>query len=89
MPKDDDPLTADEAETIKRWIDAGAADFNPEAAPREPVMPAQMMSLMRDDLTRLDERDRPFARYFTLTLFTMQAFPTTNCRRIASRCRSS
>src|SRR5690349_3146015 len=35
MPKDGEPLSKTDIETLRQWIDAGAADFNPPAAKRE------------------------------------------------------
>jgi hypothetical protein len=51
---------------LRRWVEAGAPDFAPSAAPRQPVLVADLPKLVRDDLARLPERDRRFARYFTL-----------------------
>ncbi|HEX3870775.1 MAG TPA: c-type cytochrome, partial [Pirellulales bacterium] len=67
MPKDDDPLSAAEIDTLKRWIEAGAPDFNPAAAQREFISSFAMMDFMQHDLESVEERLRPFVRYFTIT----------------------
>ena len=67
MPKDSEPLSKADIETLKQWIDAGASDFNPPVAPREFISPAKMFDFMQADLQSLDARKRPLIRYFTLT----------------------
>lgn len=69
MPPEDEkprPSAADLA-TLKAWIDAGAPDFNPVAAKRDFVTADAMLQAIFTDLRSLDEFDRQFARYFTLT----------------------
>ncbi|HEV3257913.1 MAG TPA: tetratricopeptide repeat protein [Gemmataceae bacterium] len=52
---------------VKRWIEAGAPD--PLAAPAERALLAEadILRLIHDDLRIIDERQRRFLRYFTLT----------------------
>jgi hypothetical protein len=59
------PSTQDR-ETLQRWIDAGAPEFRPYAAPAF-LTPAQVLAVIRDDLQRAGERDRRYLRYFVLT----------------------
>jgi hypothetical protein len=57
----------DDLTVLKRWIETGAPDFQATAAKPETTPLAELPRLIRDDLARLPERDRRFARYFTLT----------------------
>jgi mono/diheme cytochrome c family protein len=52
---------------LRRWIEAGAPDFQTIETRSETLPLAELPRLIRDDLARLPERDRRFARYFTLT----------------------
>ena len=67
MPKDMEPLSKGEIETLKRWIDAGASDFNPPVAKRDFISTSRMFEYMKADLDTIDSQDRPLIRYFTLT----------------------
>lgn len=67
MPKDGEPLSKAEMETLQQWIDAGAPDFNPPVAKREFISTAKMFEFMQADLAAIDSRKRPLIRYFTLT----------------------
>lgn len=69
MPPDDEQPRPSEADlaTIKAWIDAGAPDFNPIVAKREFVSSETILQHIFTDLRSLEEFDRQFARYFTLT----------------------
>ncbi len=69
MPPEDEQPRPSEADlaTLKAWIDAGAPDFNPAVPKREFVTSEAMLQAIAADLRSLDEFDRQFARYFTLT----------------------
>jgi tetratricopeptide (TPR) repeat protein/mono/diheme cytochrome c family protein len=69
MPPDDEKVRPgkDEIEVVRRWIEAGAPAFGTATAERTTVTPAQVVERIRDDLRQRPERDRRFARYFTLT----------------------
>jgi serine/threonine-protein kinase len=61
--------SAGDIAVIKQWIEAGAPAF-PEAAKaaaRAFQGEAHVLTALRDHLRALDEEDRPFQRYFTLT----------------------
>lgn len=47
MPKDGEPLSKGEMETLQQWIDAGAPDFNPPVAKREFLSTAKMFEFMQ------------------------------------------
>jgi FKBP-type peptidyl-prolyl cis-trans isomerase len=73
-PSEDDdgnPITqrpsADDIDIIKQWIEAGAPDFNTTVVKTDFIRPAKMFELMRDDLKSIDDHERRFIRYFTLT----------------------
>lgn len=70
MPKGDEPLSKDELDTLKRWIDGGAIDFNPPAAPRPFIDNESILSAIQKDLQKQADSDPeklPFLRYFTIT----------------------
>jgi cytochrome c len=70
MPPEDEKSRPSPAEVavLKHWIVAGAPDAAPRVARRSFVSAADMVAAIRDDLERqVPERDRRFARYFTLT----------------------
>ena len=67
MPKDLDPLTSDDVDTLRKWIDAGAASFSPAARRREFISPFAVLGFIQADLKEIDPNDRPFQRYFTIT----------------------
>src|SRR5262249_44599344 len=58
---------ADDIALIKRWIESGAPDFAPAAAPRAFLAPAEVVQAIKKDLDIVKERDRRFTRYFALT----------------------
>ena len=67
-PEDEEPRPSkDDIATLKAWIDAGAPDFNPVVAKRTFVTTEDMLRDIFLDLHSLEEFDRKFARYFTLT----------------------
>ncbi|HMF13379.1 MAG TPA: c-type cytochrome domain-containing protein, partial [Gemmataceae bacterium] len=67
-PADEKPRpNADDIALIKRWIESGAPDFAPAAAPRAFLAPAEVVQAIKKDLQSVKERDRRFTRYFTLT----------------------
>jgi hypothetical protein len=66
-PEGEQRPNAEEVAVLRRWIEMGAPDFAPSAAKPQTLPLADLPTLIRDDLTRLPERDRRFARYFTLT----------------------
>lgn len=66
-PEDEKPrLTDGDVDVIRQWIEAGAPDFHPAAAPRKPIAAEGVLDLIKADLDRLPERDRRFVRYFTI-----------------------
>lgn len=70
MPKDDDPLSAEEIDVMKRWIDSGAVDFNPKTNARTFISSDDVLTFIRDDLRSLEKDDPeklPYFRYFTIT----------------------
>jgi formylglycine-generating enzyme required for sulfatase activity len=66
MPDDGDPLTKDQKETIRRWIEAGAPNWEAEQT-GEFITPEQMFAFMRADLEKEIPRNRQYLRYFTIT----------------------
>lgn len=69
MPKESDPLEKQDIETIKRWIDAGATDWNPPVT-RTPILPSDALTLMVKDLDAIERRnprDLHYIRYFLIT----------------------
>lgn len=52
---------------LRQWIEAGAVDFNPPRTTPTIYPPAEVVQAIAEDLDTLGERDRRFARYFTLT----------------------
>jgi mono/diheme cytochrome c family protein len=52
---------------LRQWIESGAADFDPPRPKRTVAAPAEIVQAIAEDLDTLGERDRRFARYFTLT----------------------
>jgi mono/diheme cytochrome c family protein len=59
------PTLADAA-LLKQWIEAGAPQAQAPTA-RQTIFPAAMVETICNDLQRINERDRVFARYFTIT----------------------
>jgi hypothetical protein len=59
------PVSPEDLEKLKQWIDAGAPDWN--LAQREFVSMETVIESIVSDLSQLPNRDRQFARYYTLT----------------------
>jgi len=67
MPKDDDPLSDEEKQLIKKWIADGAASFNPQAEAREFIGPEQVYKFLAADILKQEEEVRRHMRYFNIT----------------------
>jgi len=76
MDSPDDPMPPEEEKTrpsqdeillVKTWINAGAPDFGEKEVVRATLSPAEVVRAIKADLEGIAERDRRFARYFTLT----------------------
>ena len=68
MPLDQEPLDADEIATIRRWIEAGAPDWEAIPKPQRRFITTEaMLQTIHTHVTSLTAFDRSFARYFTLT----------------------
>ena len=67
MPLGLDPLTPEEIQIVRRWIEAGAPDWGVSDPPRAFITPDAMLSAIAQHLNSLSTFNRPFARYFTLT----------------------
>src|SRR5207245_2823126 len=66
-PEDEQPRPGpQEIAVLRRWIEAGAPEFAPPPPPRSTITPDSQPKLVRADLAALPERDRRFARYFSL-----------------------
>src|SRR5439155_4132003 len=66
-PEDEKPRpSAEDIALLERWIKAGAPDVQPVLAKRTFLSPTDTVQLLHDDLQRVPERGRRFARYFTL-----------------------
>ena len=66
MPPEDQPQpTADQKETIGKWLAAGAK--RPSRVKRPFVTQADMLSAILNDVMSVRDVDRPYQRYFTLT----------------------
>ncbi len=62
--------TAAEIDVIKKWIEAGAPDFDPPAPKRAFISNLEVLNLISKDLEKAkkaDEDSVPLLRYFTLT----------------------
>lgn len=57
----------DEIATLRKWIEAGAPDFQPAIAPREFITNEAIFETINRDQRQAPERDRRFLRYFTIT----------------------
>jgi formylglycine-generating enzyme required for sulfatase activity/mono/diheme cytochrome c family protein len=57
----------DDVAVLRAWVAAGAPEFRPPPPPRAFVSAEDVLRLIRDDLEKARETDRPFYRYFTLT----------------------
>ena len=68
MPLGQEPLDSDAIATIRRWIEAGAPDWEAIPKPkRRFVITEAMLKTIHTHVTSLTAFDRSFARYFTLT----------------------
>ena len=68
MPLGQEPLDVEAIDTIRRWIEAGAPDW--DAIPkskRDFITTEAMLKSIHTHVTSLTDFDRSFARYFTLT----------------------
>ncbi len=62
------PFPPEGKDVIKKWIAAGAPDFNPPAPKRVFISNSDVLKFILDDLEKkVAERDRKFVRYFTVT----------------------
>ncbi|MBV9122022.1 MAG: hypothetical protein JO112_01520, partial [Planctomycetes bacterium] len=52
---------------LRRWIEAGAPDFNPVVSSKPFISPADVAQAIRADLEKRSPREARFTRYFTLT----------------------
>jgi serine/threonine-protein kinase len=78
----DRPADQDKA-VIKEWIAAGAPDFSTEEK-RSFISLADALAAIKDDLdSKVEAKDRPFQRYFTLTsLHNNPAVPAEHLRLV-------
>jgi tetratricopeptide (TPR) repeat protein/mono/diheme cytochrome c family protein len=76
LASEDDPMPPEEVKTrpnkdeiavIRKWIEAGAADFGTVTPARKLLTPTDVTALIRADLESIAQRDRRHTRYFTLT----------------------
>ena len=68
MPLGQDPLDAKAIATIRRWIEAGAPDWEAIPKPKRDFITTEaMLKSIHTHVTSLTDFDRSFARYFTLT----------------------
>jgi serine/threonine-protein kinase len=74
------PLSEDESETIRRWIEAGAPW--PKNETREAISPTEILKQIAVDLFSQRESDREFQRYFTITHLHNNASVTDRDLRI-------
>jgi hypothetical protein len=68
MPPEEEKVrpSKDEMRLLRAWIAAGAPGATTPTSKRALVSAAEMLALMRADLTKVGERSRRFTRYFTL-----------------------
>ena len=68
MPLGQEPLNSEEIATIRRWIEAGAPDWEAIPKPKRRFITTEaMLKVIHTHVTSLTAFDRSFARYFTLT----------------------
>ncbi len=68
MPLGQDPLDVEAIATIRRWIEAGAPDWEAIPKPKRDFITTEaMLKSIHTHVTSLTDFDRSFARYFTLT----------------------
>src|SRR5205807_170908 len=69
-PRDEAPRPSDaEIALLKQWIESGAhdGDFDPEKTKKSFMDEGEILQVIHDDLQKLEQRFRRFARYFTIT----------------------
>ncbi len=68
MPLGQEPLDSDAIATIRRWIAAGAPDWEAISKPKRRFITTEaMLKTIHTHLISLPDFDRTYARYFTLT----------------------
>ena len=68
MPLGQEPLDPEAIATIRRWIEAGAPDWEAIPKPKRRFITTEaMLKTIHTHVTSLTAFDRSFARYFTLT----------------------
>ena len=68
MPLGQEPLDAEAIATIRRWVEAGAPDWDAIPKPKRNFITTEaMLKSIHTHVTSLSDFDRSFARYFTLT----------------------
>ena len=68
MPLGQEPLDVEAIDTIRRWIEAGAPDWEAIPKPKRDFITTEaMLKSIHTHVTSLTDFDRSFARYFTLT----------------------
>ena len=67
MPLGREPLTPEAIETVRRWIETGAPNWEVTPTQRSFITPDAMLSAIRNHVDSLTPFDRPFARYFSIT----------------------
>ena len=68
MPLGQESLDAETIATIRRWIEAGAPDWEAIPKPKRSFITTEaMLKTIYTHVTSLTAFDRSFARYFTLT----------------------
>ena len=68
MPLGQDPLDSEAIATIRRWIEAGAPDWDAIPKPKRDFITTEAtLKTIHTHVTSLSDFDRSFARYFTLT----------------------
>ena len=67
MPLGQPPLSPAAINTIRRWIQAGAPDWEPSGQDGAFITPKEVLETIEKHVNSLAPSDRAFARYFTLT----------------------